>query len=165
MKFLRNWKKLVGHNVQQLVRWSELSDVRPLFQALSRKLNWFLKPEQSKNCRKNGISWISRAVLYSFSWNFAQWCEMAIPKTWQSPILKKQFFPAVKMPEICRKTRFFALRIAGTADFRMGKTGFQYLEWYSIFQPSYFAPLSFVRLFVRFLRSFLLKCLYLFSFV
>ena len=44
--------------------------------------------------RKNGISWISRAVLYIFSWNFAHLCKMAIPKMWRSPIFEKHFFPA-----------------------------------------------------------------------
>jgi len=56
--------------------------------------------------RKNGISWISRAVLYIFSWNFAHWCKMTIPKMWRSPIFEKYFFPAENarnMPE----NRFF----------------------------------------------------------
>ena len=52
--------------------------------------------------RKNGISWISRAVLYIFSWNFAHWCEMAIPKMWRSQIFENIFF-RLKMP----KNRFF----------------------------------------------------------
>ena len=42
--------------------------------------------------RKNGISWISRAVLYIFSWKF--WCEITIPKMWRSPIFEKHFFLA-----------------------------------------------------------------------
>ena len=42
--------------------------------------------------RKNGISWISRAVLNIFSWNFAHWCKMAIRKMLQSPIFEKEFF-------------------------------------------------------------------------
>ena len=45
-------------------------------------------------CRKNGISWISRAVLYIFSWNFAHWCKTAMSKMWPSPIFEKHFFPA-----------------------------------------------------------------------
>ena len=61
-----------------------------------------MKPELSKNRRKNRFSWISRAVLYIFSWNFGHWCKMAIPKMWQSPIYNKHTFPAENagnMPE------------------------------------------------------------------
>ena len=52
--------------------------------------------------RKNGISWISRAVRYIFSWNFAHWCKMAMSKMWQSLIFEKHIFPAENagnMPE------------------------------------------------------------------
>ena len=52
--------------------------------------------------RKNGISWISRAVLNIFSWNLAHWCKMAMSKMWPSPIFKKHIFPAENagnMPE------------------------------------------------------------------
>ena len=42
--------------------------------------------------RKNGISWISRAVLNIFSWNFAHWCKMAIRKMLQSLIFEKDIF-------------------------------------------------------------------------
>ena len=52
--------------------------------------------------RKNGISWISRAVLNIFSWNLAHWCKMATSKMWPSPIFKKHIFPAENagnMPE------------------------------------------------------------------
>ena len=52
--------------------------------------------------RKNGISWISPAVLYIFSWSFAQCCKMAISKMWLSPIFEKHIFPAENagnMPE------------------------------------------------------------------
>ena len=52
--------------------------------------------------RKNSIYWISWAVLYIFSWNFAHWCKMEIPKMWRSLIFEKHFFPAENagnMPE------------------------------------------------------------------
>ena len=58
--------------------------------------------------RKNSISWISRAILWILSWNFAHWCKMAIPKTWRSPIFEKHFFPpenAGNIPE----NRFFGI--------------------------------------------------------
>ena len=58
--------------------------------------------------RKSGISLISRAALYIFSWNFAHWCKMAIPKIWGRPIFEKLFFSAENagnMPE----NRFFGI--------------------------------------------------------
>ena len=57
--------------------------------------------------RKNGISWITRAALYVFSWNFAHWCKIVTSRMWLSPIFEKKFFFRPKMPEICRKNRFF----------------------------------------------------------
>ena len=55
----------------------------------------FLKIAGTANFRReNGISWISRAVLYIFSWNFAHWCKMAMSKIWPSPIFEKHIFPA-----------------------------------------------------------------------
>ena len=42
--------------------------------------------------RKNGISWISRAVLNIFSWNLAHWCKMIISKMWRRPIFEKHIF-------------------------------------------------------------------------
>ena len=41
--------------------------------------------------RKNGISWISRAELYIFSWNFAHRCKMAMSKMRGSPIFENIF--------------------------------------------------------------------------
>ena len=38
----------------------------------------------------------------------AQWCKTAMPKMWCSPFFEKKFFRA-KMPEICRKNRFFGI--------------------------------------------------------
>ena len=53
----------------------------------------FLKIAGTANfCRKNGISWISRAVLDIFSWNFAHWCKMVRSKMWRSAIFKKKIF-------------------------------------------------------------------------
>ena len=52
--------------------------------------------------RKNDISWISRAVLYIFSWNFVHWCKMVMSKMWPSPIFEKHIFLAENagnMPE------------------------------------------------------------------
>ena len=52
--------------------------------------------------RKNGISWISRALLNILSWNLAHWCKMATSKMWSSPIFKKRILPAENagnMPE------------------------------------------------------------------
>ena len=51
--------------------------------------------------RKNGISWISRAVPFIFSWNFAHWCEMEISKMWWSLIFEKHFFPAENAGNCC----------------------------------------------------------------
>ena len=44
--------------------------------------------------RKNGISWISRAVLYIYSWNFAHCCKMAMSKIWRRLIFEKHIFLA-----------------------------------------------------------------------
>ena len=41
-----------------------------------------------------------------FLWKFAHWCKLTIPKMWRSLIFEKHFF-LPKMPEICRKNRFF----------------------------------------------------------
>ena len=52
--------------------------------------------------RKNGISWISQAVLNIFSWNLAHWCKMIISKMWRRPIFEKHIFQvenAGNMPE------------------------------------------------------------------
>ena len=52
--------------------------------------------------RKNSISWIFRAVLDIFSWNFAHWRKMIMSKMWRSPIFEKNIFPAENagnMPE------------------------------------------------------------------
>ena len=70
--------------------------------------NWFWSPNFLKIVgtadfhRKNGISWISQAALFIFSWNFAHLCKMAIPKIRGRPIFKKHFFLAENagnMPE------------------------------------------------------------------
>ena len=58
-------------------------------------------------CRKNSISWISRAVLYIFSWNFAHWCKIAIPTMWRSPIFEKHIFPAENAGNIPEKPVFW----------------------------------------------------------
>ena len=121
---------------------------KPVFWHFLEILSLALTDFCSRNClkiagtadfrRKNGISWISRAVLYIFSWNFAHWCKMAIPKMWRSPIFEKHFFPAEnagnvpekpvfrhflvisslvfpdfrpKMPEICQKSPFLQIFI------------------------------------------------------
>ena len=69
----------------------------------------FLKIAGTANFRqKNGISWISRAALYTFSWNFAHWSKMTIPKIWGRPIFERLFIPAENagnMPE----NRFFGI--------------------------------------------------------
>ena len=73
--------------------------------------NWnFLKVAGTADfCRNNDISWVSQAVLYIFSWNFAHWfhhlffLQIRNAQTWQSLIFKKHFFPAKNagnMPEI-----------------------------------------------------------------
>ena len=63
----------------------------------------FLKIAGTANFRwKNSISWVSRAVLYIFSWNSAHWCKMPMSKIWPSPIFEKRIFPAENagnMPE------------------------------------------------------------------
>ena len=58
--------------------------------------------------RKNGISWISRAVLYIFSWNLAHRCKLAMSKMWRARFSKNIFFRP-KMPEICRENRFLGI--------------------------------------------------------
>ena len=74
----------------------------------------WLKPELSKNCRKNGCSWISRAVLYIFSWTFAHWCKMTILEIFSKNCRNSHLF--------YRKTDFLQL-----------------LESYSIFHSWIFA--------------------------
>ena len=54
--------------------------------------------------RKNGISWISRAVLNIFSWNLAHWCKMGTSKMWSSSIFKKHIFPAENVGNMPEKT-------------------------------------------------------------
>ena len=84
--------------------------------------------------RKNGISWISRVVLYIFSWNFTHRCKMAMSKmffwhfleilplvfsdffaqrwilgllkTWSSPIFEKIFFFGRKCRKYAGNRRF-----------------------------------------------------------
>ena len=58
--------------------------------------------------RKNGISWISRAALYIFSWNFAHWCKMVMSRIWPSPIFEKSYFPCRKCRKYAEKTGFLA---------------------------------------------------------
>ena len=60
--------------------------------------NWFLKPGLFKNRRavdfrrKNGKSWISRAVLYILWRNFARWYKMARPKKCDRARFSKNIF-------------------------------------------------------------------------
>ena len=56
---------------------------------------------------KNGISWIYRAVLNIFSWNFAHWCKMA--KMWPSPIFEKRIFLAENAGNMPEKPVFFGI--------------------------------------------------------
>ena len=76
--------------------------------------------------RKNGTSWISRAVLYIFLWNFAHRCKIAIPKMWRGPIFEKHFFRS-KMPEMCRKSLFLQIFIGLFPWFRCFFTHKHYL--------------------------------------
>ena len=71
--------------------------------------NWFLLPELSTADfrRKNGISWISRAVLYIFSWKFAHWWKMIVPKMWRSLVFEKHFFPAENAGNMPEKPGFW----------------------------------------------------------
>ena len=66
----------------------------------------------SRNCLKIAgktvfLEYLELYLIF-FSWNLAQRCKMAMPKMWRSPIFKKNFFRP-KMPEICRKNRFFGI--------------------------------------------------------
>ena len=58
---------------------------------------------------ENGISWISRAALYIFSWNFAHWCKIAMSKMWPIPIFRKIYFSGRKCQKYAGKTGFLAI--------------------------------------------------------
>ena len=97
------------------------------------------------------VTSFSRDWLICFFWFLAQRCKMAIPKMWRSPIFGKNFFPAENagnMPENPVFWHFLEILSLVFPDFllkdvycRAGKTGFlQFLESYSIFYSSIFAP-------------------------
>ena len=127
--------------------------------------------------RKSGISWISRAVLHIFSWNFPHWYKTPIPKIWQSPIFNQCTFPtenAGNMPEkpvfwrlleispsvftdflfknvVDSNSQYF-VKIAGTADCRAGKVDFlQFLSSLTQYFIHEFLLYSFARSFIRLL--------------
>ena len=85
--------------------------------------NWFCSRNSLKVAgtadfrRKSGISWISQAVLYIFSWNFAHWCKMAIPKIWQSPIFNQCTFPAENAGNMPEKPVFGEISSSVFTDF------------------------------------------------
>ena len=144
------------------------------------QLTYFSGRKCRKYARKTGFLVFSQDFLISFYWFFVKKCVIAMAKTLPIPILKKTLFWP-KMPEICRKSPFlqtfslyflffhiksysnsqYFVKIAGTANFRAGKTDFlKFLESYSIFyswiSALFFHSLfhSFARLFVHFSVSF-----------
>ena len=59
--------------------------------------------ETADFCRKSSISWISWAVIYICSWNFAHWCKCQYR---QSPIFNQCTFPDVNAGNIPEKLVF-----------------------------------------------------------
>ena len=57
--------------------------------------------------RKNSISWISKAVLDIFSWNFSHWRKMIMFKMWRSQTFETNIFPAENAGNMSEKLVFW----------------------------------------------------------